>query len=453
MTIEISQSTDFEIKELNIVTKRGNIDLRGVYEEINLYDSLFNPCMSGSILIHDAVGMSNEFLFDGTEILLLQASKNENELLIRKAFRIYKQTDRKVINQNSETYILHFISEEFILSLQQKVSRYYNTTYSEAAVRIVLDYLKVPIESLRGTFDKSLGVKKIVVPTLSPIASLLWMSKRAIDESKLPGFLFFENILGYNFASVISLLKTPSIFNINFNPKNLNSNFSNDFTDFVGARHFEVITQYDLIRSITDGVYAGKFVGFDPVTRTLIERPISFNDHFSLYNSFNPSPNIGVVNNALGSSLEQYNSRLVFSNFGYFRNQSNYIKENDSESTSKEFDTENYSFQRKAFFSNLMTQRVKLVVPGNFAISSGFNVFLNVPKYSLKLREEDNLDLTLNGNYLIVSTRHIIGYKKHETIFEAVTDSSKRNDKNVMYQSSMTQQQVSQISKQGYSYE
>jgi hypothetical protein len=100
-----------------------------------------------------------------------------------------------------------------------------------------------------------------------------------------------------------------------------------------------------------------------------------------------------------------------------------------------------------------MTQRVKLVVPGNFAISSGFNVFLNVPKYSLKLREEDNLDLTLNGNYLIVSTRHIISYKKHETIFEAVTDSSKRNDKNVMYQSSMTQQQVSQISKQGYSYE
>lgn len=450
MTIEISQSTDFEIKELSIVTKIAGIDLRGVYQEINIFDSVFNPCMSGSILIHDAVGMSNQFLFDGTEMLVMKISKSNDEIVLSKVFRIYKQSDRRIVNQNSESYVLHFISEEFILSLQQKVSRYFNTTYSEAAVRIIIDYLKIPITSLKGTFDKSLGVKKIVVPTLSPFSSLIWMTKRAIDERKVPGFLFFENSLGYNFASITSLLKTPSIFNINFNPKNLNSEFSNDFTEFIGARYFEVLTQYDLVKSITDGVYAGKFVGFDPLTKTMIERPINFNDYFSQYDSFNSSPNIGVVNNVLGSSLEQYDSRIVFSNFGYFRKESEYVKENDAESTSKEFDTENYSFQRKSLITNLMNQRVKLVVPGNFGISSGFNVFLNVPKYGFKTKDEDNLDSTLNGNYLIISTRHIIGYKKHETIFEAVTDSSNRNNKNNMYQSSPLQQQ---ISKQGYSYE
>jgi hypothetical protein len=439
MTIEISQSTDFKIEELSIVTKKGTIDLTNVYEEINIFESIFNPCISGSILIKDSVGMSNEFLFDGTEIMLMKISKSDDELKIKKLFRIYKQSERRIINQNTETYILHFISEEYIISLQQKVSRYYNTTYSEAAVRIITDFLKVPIEFLRGTFDKSLGVKNILVPNLSPIAALLWMSKKAIDENGVPGFLFFENILGYNFASISSLLDSKASFNINFNPKNLQS--STELTNFLGARHFEVITQYDLITSISNGVYAGKFVGFDPVTRTLVERPISFKDIYNLYKSTNSSPNIGAVNNVLGSSFDQFNSRIVFSNFSYFRKESNFIKENDVESISKEFDSENYAFQRKAIFTNLMTQRVKLVVSGNFGISTGFNVFLNVPKYGLKSEDEDNLDNTLNGNYLIVSVRHIISYQKHETIFEAVTDSSKRNSKGAIYQST-TQQQL-----------
>ena len=437
--IELTQSTQFNISDLTIITKRGAISVKGIYEEINLFDSLLNPCMSGSIIIRDAIGLSNDFLFDGTEILNLKIGKDGDKLATQKSFRLYKQTNRKPINQNSEMYTLHFVSEEFLLSMQQKVSRYYETTYSEAAVRIIIDYLKVPVNSLSGEFHKSKGVKNIVVPNLNPFSALNWMSQRAIGEDNVPGFVFFENILGYNFANISNLLAAEEITKINFNVKNLDLTKNNTITEFLGARSFEVIQQYDTIKNISSGVHSGKFIGFDPKTRTIIERPFTFNDHYSLYKRSNPSPTIGAINNKLGSSLTQFNSKQVFHNFNYFSRDSKFIKENDPESVSKEFDTENYVFQREAIFTNLMNQRVKLVVPGNFAISSGFNVYLNIPKYGFKSREEDNRDKTVYGKYLIVGTRHIIGYEKHETIFEAVTDSSNRSDKNELYQSSPQQ--------------
>jgi hypothetical protein len=437
--INFAQSTQFVITDLKILTKKGPISIKGIYEEINLFDSLLNSCMSGNIIIRDAIGLTNEFLFDGTELLKLKIGKDDDEISIEKTFRIYKQTDRKPVNQNSEVYTLHFVSEEFLLSMQQKVARYYETTYSEAAVRIILDYLRVPNESLTGYFDNTKGVKKILVPNLNPIAALNWICQRAIGEDNVPGFLFFENILGYNFVNVSTLLQNEQVTTINFNPKNLNLNRDKVVSEFLGARHFEVIQQYDTIKNITSGVHSGKFIGFDPKTRTILERPFTFNDHYSLYKSSNPSPTIGAINNKLGSSLTQVNSKQVFHTFGYFSRESKFIKENDPESISQEYDTENYIFQREAIFTNLLNQRVKLVMPGNFGLSSGLNVYLNIPKYGIKSNEEDNIDKSVYGKYLILGTRHIIGYDKHETIIEAVTDSSNRSLKNEFYQSSESQ--------------
>lgn len=430
--IEITQSTQFIISDLVILTKKGPISIKGVYEEINLFDSLLNPCMSGNIIIRDAIGLSNEFLFDGTEILKLKIGKTDDAIVIQKSFRLYKQTNRKPVNQNSEVYTLHFVSEEFLLSIQQKVSRFFETTYAEAALRVLVDYLKI---TSMGEFHATKGVKNILIPNLNPISALNWICQRSIGEDNVPGFMFFENISGYNFANISTLLEAEQVTRINFNPKNLDFTRTNSVTEFLGARSFEVIQQYDTIQNINSGVHSGTFIGFDSTTRTILERPFSFNDHYSLYKSSNPSPTIGAINNQLGSSLTQFKSKQVFHTFNYFSRESNFIKENDSESISKEFDTENYVFQREAIFANLMNQRVKLVLPGNFGLSSGLNVYLDIPKYGFKSREEDNRDKTVYGKYLIVGTRHIIGYEKHETIIEAVTDSSNRSNKNELFQS------------------
>jgi hypothetical protein len=66
-----------------------------------------------------------------------------------------------------------------------------------------------------------------------------------------------------------------------------------------------------------------------------------------------------------------------------------------------------------------------MTLPGNFGVSSGFNLFLKMPNRAADDGLED-YDPTLYGKYLIIGTRHMIKYDKHETIVEVVTDSSNK---------------------------
>ena len=141
MSFEIKKSTQFKINELAIATKAGKVDISAVYEELNIFDSLFMPVMSGNILIKDSVGLSGKLLFDGSESLLIDIAKDENSDINRfkKAFRIYKQTDRQNDGQGSETYILSFVSDELLYSDQQRVNQAYELTYSKIVERIMVD--------------------------------------------------------------------------------------------------------------------------------------------------------------------------------------------------------------------------------------------------------------------------------------------------------------------------
>ena len=112
MSFTISNSSQFRIKDIAIITKGSPqpIDITSLYEELNIFDSLYLPLMSGNILITDALGLSDKLAFDGSEVLAINIEKtSDNELAsFKKAFRIYKQTDRRNINQTSERYILNF---------------------------------------------------------------------------------------------------------------------------------------------------------------------------------------------------------------------------------------------------------------------------------------------------------------------------------------------------------
>ena len=76
-----------------------------------------------------------------------------------------------------------------------------------------------------------------------------------------------------------------------------------------------------------------------------------------------------------------------------------------------------------------MSKRVKLTMPGNFTLTSGFNVNVEAPNFGKKEKGggDSNEDQSLSGKYLIIASRQIIGFDKHETIME-VASTSTNND-------------------------
>ncbi len=421
----MSKSTQFKINELVIVTKAGPIDISVIYEEINIYDSLFLPVMSGNILIRDAAGLSGSLLFDGSESILIDIAKDSNSDIgsFRKAFRIYKQSTRKNEGLNSELYTLHFCSDELMYSDQQRINQSYDNTYGKVVEKILEDYLGVPAGESGGIFEDTVGIRNIVIPNLRPIEAIEWCAKRSLDKKQAPNYLFFQNLVGFNFAPLSMLLTQEDILDVTFKLKNQSN--SNPFSEISSARAFEVVTQSDSISKQRSGVNAGQFIGFDPLTRTTAKKEIGYGDVDATMDKANDNPNASIIKNRGGvSNIEAYDSKKTLSFFSLAQNFSNYIKEKDPTSLSKLDNTESWMFQRKAIIDNLMSKRLKIAMPGNFQLTSGFNVNVDAPIFGKKFKGDDNEDKSLSGKYLIVASRQIIGYEKHETIIEVATTSS-----------------------------
>lgn len=425
MTFELSKSTDFKIREIVLVTKAGNIDITPIFEELNIFDSIFSPVITGSIMIRDTLGLSGRLLFDGSESIMFDISKDgKTEILnFKKAFRLYKQSKRNSDSGMSEIYIFNFCSDELLYSDQQRITQSYEMTYSEIVQKIMYNYLQIPENQLGGVYDKTMGIRKVVIPNLRPLEAIEWCAKRSVDQNNSPNFVFFQNVAGYNFASLSTLISHTEIIDVNYYPKNMKNETA--IQEISGARSVEVVSHVNSSAKIRSGVNAGKFIGFDPITRTNATRYITYGDHYNPLKHENEKPNLSIIKNRQGTeNTRMFDSKKVVSVFSSDQQLSEYIKSREPESLSKINDTENYIFQRKAIFSNLMEKRIKVVMPGNFQLSSGFKINLIAPLSGPKLEGDENDDVGLSGKYIIVGTRHIISFDKHETIFEAATTST-----------------------------
>jgi hypothetical protein len=417
----ITQSTDFTINQLQLITKVGTIDLRNVYEELNIFDGIFVPARSGNIMIRDATGMIENFLLNGSEFLKISIGKTKEMWVLDKTFRIYKMTNRTKVNETSETYVLHFVSDEYVYSEQQKIDQACKGTYSGIALDIFNQYLNVTEKQL-GLVDQSIGQKEFIMPALNPFDSINYCAKRSVDSDGAPNFLFFENMNGYNFCSLSTLVKQKPNFNLNFDVKNVGETLDKDI---FGVRKYEVLSQFDYIKSTQSGVYSGKFIGFDPLTRKLVVSEKSFINQYSSTEHSNPNPAFVADKNKSGKfNFEMFDSRVVFYTFSEAAKYSNYIKENDPYLLNKLEDTHNFVFQRKAILEGFVNKTIRLLLPGNFFLTSGTNVTLKMPTRSLRNDQKDNEDSTLKGTYTIIATRHILKNNVHETVIDVATDST-----------------------------
>jgi len=421
----IKESTQFKINELTLVTKGGNLDISSVYSEINIYDSLFTPVMSGNIVITDSAGLAGKLLFDGSEVLLMDIAKTTDSDIasFKKSFRIYKQSDGKNTGQSASVFVLHFISDEFIFSSQQVVNQSFQCNYTKAVEVILLNYLKVPKTQLTGIYEQSYGVRQIVIPSLKPLEAIDWCSKRAVDLKQSPNFVFFQNISGYNFVTLSKLLSQREVLDIKFGAKNLKD--SNPIQEMSSARAMQIVQQSNEAERIKTGVNAAKFIGFDPISKIIANKNIGFGDVFNSMKHGNDTPNFSEITNRLGlSNSQMFDSKRVFGKFDAGKKFSNYVKEFEAASLSLDDNAEAYIVQRAMLFGNLMSKRVRVLMPGNFQLSSGFNVNFEAPNFSKKEKGEDSIDKSLSGRYTIVGSRHIIGRKTHETSIEIATTSS-----------------------------
>ena len=404
----------YRIKKLSLLTKAGEIDITKIFDVINIHDSIFSPCMTGSVVITDSRGLLRETHLDGTESIDIEIEKKDCSGKIKKRFRVHKQTNR-VAKDNVESFVLHFVSSEWITSKEKKVYATYTDTYSNIVSNILLLDEGLELAKTSAKIEPTEGIRKVTFSGKNPIDCILDCTKKAINSELSPTYMFFENVKGYNFFSLAALSKNPQVFNVNFDPKGF---YGAEDTSLFGARKMEVIAQDNLLQNIEAGIHGATHVAFCPWEKTILSTPISlFNLPGSTTNSnfnFRHNPN---ASRSLNSSI------ICHATSGGFTH-SDYLRENDPESLNSEDDTSKYIVQRRALLKSYTNTRIRLEMPGNFDLSSGYMVNFKKSIAGVKTTSMDE-DTTISGRYMIIAARNIIKYDSHITILEIATNTFK----------------------------
>lgn len=409
----VSKATDFELVELTLLGSSGTaVDLRAIFHELNLNEDLFGNTMSGALVVDDTEDLVNVLPIIGMEYLVITFIKPGTGFKTQRVFRVYKITDRKKLAASSEQYVLHFCSEEAILSSSIRISKSYTGLPISSIVKdICTTFLKIDSKKLpTSALTETQGIFDVVIPYWTPFYAINWLSRMA-RTSQSPGcsFLFFEDSDGYHFTSLESLVQQEPIQTINFGPMQIvNEQFDQSDTSLrheAGMAH-ELQNSPDMLQLATSGAYAGKLTVIDPFSQKISVNTVNAATLFAQTKHLNEFPYLQMNTDRTQKPVTEHFD-------GFFRVANNKLK------------PETWLIQRNAYLSAMHTFQMRIEIPGSPYLRVGQVVILNLPAGAPPSDEGKSMDNIYSGRYLITSVRHRIDRAKYVCTLELSKDSVK----------------------------
>ena len=228
---------DFELQKLTLTTpnRKGNINLKAAWSDLNIYEDMFANCLTGSIRIIDGIGLMESVPIIGEETINIKIKtaglKKEREEGVTGPFagsqnvgimdlklRVVKLSEASKLNESTVTYKLSMVSEEYILNLKQKVKKTSLDPVSLEPRRVsdvVRTIYKQFFEKGRYKDAKKIFIEPtknptdLIIPNYTPFRAFNFLAGRAVSAGKHAvgsSYVFYENIKGFFFVSMETLM-------------------------------------------------------------------------------------------------------------------------------------------------------------------------------------------------------------------------------------------------------
>jgi len=438
--------TEYQLSLLNLYTSvqgESIVNLIPFLMELNLFEDIYGNTISGQLLLSDAVGLISNFSLSGNEFIQIKLQKTEgDEYALTRNFRVYKITNRSPADSNNyELYTLNFVSEEFLVSEQYRISKSYKgKKVSEIITDILKNYLKVgsgkkkqmSISETQGTYDFILPNKKL-------FETINWLSSYALPKAGVgegADMIFFENSDGYWFKSLQELYAQKVYRTYRFDPKNL-SNQQID-AQLSNVYKFEILNLFDTLSAIKNGTFSNRVITIDPLLRKVKTTDFNYDTYskkatkingYSLTNNYKNRMN-KTIYDAPPADLNHGTLRMVTSNSEQKKSAFVTGKAGGPNYVGSDIFIEKYMPNRVAQIALANYIRIKLTIAGDPFITVGrivdFETLKDNPNASFSkagsapARARDPM---LSGKYLVTAVRHIVRNNSYITVLELCKDS------------------------------
>lgn len=414
---QIKSAGDFQLIDVKIGSAKGIIfDVNNFVIDINIYEDMFSPTMSGNITLNDAQDLVNLMPMIGEEKLLITfktPSISDNDGLYEQEFYIYKMTDREYSAERAVTYKLHFVSFETVRDLNSKVSKGFAGNIDAVVEKILKQELRT---------DKKINIEKTKNTTTyvsnfwTPFTNINFLSKRSISqETESANFIFFESNRGFNYVSIDTLLtqdpKTRYIYDNNSrDPSGDGGGSVRDIGESLSRiNSVKINTAFDYMNRIQSGMYKSRLITHEILTKTYNVQTMSYEDQFDKHNHLNKYPlsTANLPSKTFAFLDTQPRALENFSNFKTDKMKSWYLK----------------NIMQMAEMS---AYYMDITVPGRSDICVGdiVDIYMYRPTpFNQKDQEEQLLDKTFSGRYMVASLCHNLNREKHEIHMSIIKDS------------------------------
>jgi len=372
---------DFRVHSIALVGANGNAhEIGGMVAEIQIRQDMYLGIMSGEMLVTDGRDVLAMVNAHGGEYIYLHIEVPEQKTKLKKAFRIYKISNRTPAD-STQNYTIHFMSDELFASHTIKISKAYkDSTISTMARDIMVNHLKIPQK--RVFIDQTTQPTSVVIPNWRPIEALNWLASRAYTDT-LNCFFFYENFNGFHFRSIQSIYKSPTVIKVPFSLENKRGMKQLDMDKFA-IDSYEAVRDFDVLSTISSGGYAMQLLGVDAIAQKTTKNQYNIGQMSKLY------PNAPMSDS--GNLFSKSDSHLL-----------TYLQTGGVENWIKRVMT-------MAALNNAITE---ITVPGNMGLNVGTLVNLRIP-YTITPAKGDMWDKQKSGRYVVLALNHKFELVNHK---------------------------------------
>lgn len=405
---------DVNITKVRIVTRNGLAqDITGQVITIQIFEDLFSPFITGSLILKESLDLINLFPFAGEEELEIEINtpslSNGN---INSKFYIYKMTDRELLGDRNMVYQLHFISNEAIVDMNKKISR----VYGDKPEVIVKSLLEDQVNGLQTTkkiiTEPTSKIAKFISNFWSPVEAINYVTQLAENKNGSPSFVFYENRDGFYFTSLETLYEGQIyqefiMDKYTRDDKKNGGDAKNVSEDYKRIGTISIPKGFDYMERIRNGLFSSKLISYDLTKKAYNVK------NFNMFDGFDSHKHLNQYNVASNKAIFRTNSKLtnyprMNSNFSGFTDATNY------RNTQK----------RASLMLAAEANKIQITVPGRCDYTVGQKVKVTLNKMEpISKDDTDVTDKMFSGNYLIAAVNHYITRDMHECNMELIKDS------------------------------
>mgnify|MGYP004203799711 CR=1 FL=1 len=247
-----------------------SVNIKTLVLEMNLYESLQGPGLSGNIVVADGQAIVSHLPLTGYERIEFKLATPgcgrgyDFSADTGHPMYIYKISDRTPTTPRSQLYVLHFCSKEMIDNEMKRVNR----TLTGSIDQMVVDVFRNDLESTKNLIvEETRGLHKFVMPRLKPFKAISKLTTNAeplkYDSS---GMIFYEDSTGFRFRSLenmlaISGVARPVVAKFQQKPRNVKG--GTGVTDIISEMQtvdgYSIVNQFDTLKNLSNGVYTPIF--------------------------------------------------------------------------------------------------------------------------------------------------------------------------------------------------